>query len=88
MNLQKNHGLSNNKFVFIFPTEYQLKCSECNEEFQSLVKYGYHKAEMHSIMRPYDCVLCSVSFCTRHELFMHLHNHIGIIASVLSFESN
>lgn len=31
---------------------------------------------MHSIMRPYNCVLCTDEFCTRHELFMHLHNHI------------
>lgn len=68
-----------NKFFFlnIVFTERNLKCSVCHMEFQSLVKYGYHKAEMHSIMRPYDCVLCADQFCTRHELFMHLHNHIG-----------
>lgn len=59
-------------------TESNLKCSVCNEDFQSLVKYGYHKAEMHGLMRPYDCLLCSDQFCTRHELFVHLHNHIGM----------
>lgn len=32
---------------------------------------------MHSIMRPYDCVLCNDEFCTRQELFIHLHNHTG-----------
>lgn len=54
----------------------------CGEEFQSLVKYGYHKAEMHGLMRPYDCLLCSDEFCTRHELFVHLHNHIGILSTL------
>lgn len=32
---------------------------------------------MHGLMRPYDCLLCCDQFCTRHELFVHLHNHIG-----------
>lgn len=58
--------------------ERNLWCTICNKRFISLVKYGYHKAEMHSIMRPYGCILCTDEFCTRQELFMHLHNHVGM----------
>lgn len=47
-------------------------------KFKSLVKYGYHKAEMHSIMRPYNCVLCTEEFCIRQELYDHLLNHTDI----------
>lgn len=57
--------------------EKDLKCQICDQKFQNLAKYGYHKVDQHSIMRPYDCVLCTDNFCTRQELFIHLHNHIG-----------
>lgn len=63
-------------YLITFYAESNLSCPLCKEKFQSLAKYGYHKAEMHGIMRPYDCILCSDEFCTRHELFLHLHNHI------------
>ena len=55
--------------------EANLKCKECGEGFSNLVKYGYHKAEMHADTRPYDCILCTEQFCTRKELFDHLQNN-------------
>lgn len=55
--------------------EANLICKNCGEEFSNLVKYGYHKAEMHAVLRPYDCILCPEEFCTRKELFDHLQNH-------------
>ena len=58
--------------------ETNLQCNICKEKFSNLVRYGYHKAEMHGSTRPYECILCDDNFCTRNELFLHLHNHNGI----------
>lgn len=55
--------------------EANLKCRDCSVPFSNLVKYGIHKAEMHAVLRPYDCILCPEEFCTRKELFAHLQNH-------------
>lgn len=40
---------------------------------------------MHSITRPYNCVLCNDEYCTRQELFIHLHNHIDDNTSTNSY---
>lgn len=55
--------------------EANLRCGECGEGFSNLVKYGYHRAEMHAVLRPYGCILCAEAFCTRKEMFEHLQNH-------------